>query len=259
MELELSLSELHVRQLEMLRYIKQICEENRITYFLDGGTLLGAVRNHDFIPWDDDADVLLWRNDYEKLILLLKKQKGRFAIMDISMPAYPLPYAKLIDRETRLTEPGNKPIEEYGLFLDIFPLDTIPDKRFSALLFVSWGLLKRKIARAASQTYSQKSFFKQIGVNILTHFDAHPLAVKANKFAQSFTGKSRYAVSMFGIKRPMLMKTKWFEKSETVLLANIEFNVPKGYDKYLREMYGDYMVIPPVTKRQSHHVQVYKK
>ena len=112
------------RQLYILDEVVKICEKHGLIYWLDGGTLLGAVRHKGFIPWDDDIDIGMMREDYEKLIPLLKKELPSDLVVQSrkSDIKYKLPFVKIRDRYSKI----EKDFEFNGIFIDIFPFDLMP-------------------------------------------------------------------------------------------------------------------------------------
>ena len=129
------LRELQLKQLDMLVYFRDFCEKNNLTFYLIGGALIGALRNGGFVPWDDDVDVMLPREDYEKLYKLWHEQgaDGRFRLLktdsdmftgNIFMTVTDTNYTMVKTNQTEVDIP-------HGLVLDVFPLDVCPDSRFA--------------------------------------------------------------------------------------------------------------------------------
>ena len=108
-------------ELNILSAIAKICDDNNLKYFMCGGTMLGAIRHKGFIPWDDDIDIMLLRNDYERLVTILKKQKEYpwLQLLDSTVDGYYYTFAKAIDNTTCAKMEDN--VTDHGLWVDIFP------------------------------------------------------------------------------------------------------------------------------------------
>ena len=124
---ELSLQELKEIELEILKVFDAFCKENNIRYYLSHGTLLGAIRYKKFIPWDDDVDLLIPREDYNRMITLFKDTDRYKLFAFEKYPEYRYPIAKLCDMTTRKVETGYNNGVELGVDIDLFPLDAWDD------------------------------------------------------------------------------------------------------------------------------------
>ena len=158
MDKELSLDEVRSIQLEILEYIDYVCKENKIEYWLDGGTLIGAVRHGGYIPWDDDIDIIIRRKDYDRALQLFDEYSNRFKVLSHKKTdGYYYAFGKVIDTNTRLVEKGIKPINEMGVYVDIFPLDYIPSNNEELVKFYDAVFRYRSILY-----YSVFTFIKNI-------------------------------------------------------------------------------------------------
>lgn len=251
---EIGLKDLQKIELEILKYLDMICRENDIKYFLCGGTVLGAVRHGGFIPWDDDVDVMLFRDEYERLIDILHKKHSRYKILSTkTQNDYFFPFARLVDTNTVLIESFFPHISDLGVCIDIFPIDYFPNDehggkrikrkfyfykllRFNSLFFnipnkCSKGriyLLLQPICRCIGYKYFDKKL--------------EPIIKKINK------EKTKYSIMLNSIK-----ETSWFDSHKMLFFEGYEFPVPIEYDKYLRNSYGDYMKLPPREARVAPH------
>ena len=125
------LTRVHEANLKLLKEIDRICRKYRIQYMLDSGTLLGAVRHKGFIPWDDDIDICMLRDDYEKLIKLVKDSRTLEGRPDLQfcLPLddnYVYPFMKIVNRNTIVYEKDLQHRFLLGVWLDIFPMDVWP-------------------------------------------------------------------------------------------------------------------------------------
>ena len=146
------LRKLQLTELEILREIKRVCLENGIHFFLCSGTFLGAVRHQGFIPWDDDLDIGMLREDYERFCRLApEKLSPDFCLQNWHTDsAYALPFGKVRKRNTLLVERKSIQLEENGIYVDVFPFDFAPaslsEQRRLARKLVS--LFRRKMMKS---------------------------------------------------------------------------------------------------------------
>lgn len=264
---EIQFEEMKKIELNILIYFTEICEENNLRYYLGGGTLLGAVRHKGFIPWDDDIDVMMPRPDFQKL-LSLSINNENYNIIKPGTAGYYYNFAKLVDTRTILEEKGIKVIDGLGVYIDIFPLDGMPEtpdarkKRFKELNSIrkrinNTCLLKPKFHRNpfaylnACRIYNSN---KNIDLSSLQkkYLDS---ALK-NSFDDSefvFAAGGAYGARD-------IFPGKWFEKEIELQFENLSVKAFNGYDFYLTQLYGDYMTLPPEDKRVTpHHSIVYFK
>ena len=146
-----TLRKVQLVQLEIAKEISRVCDENGIKYFLTGGTLLGAVRHGGFIPWDDDLDIGMFRQDYEKFLEIAPVSlREQYRIIDWkSDQSYPHPMGKVIKKGTLYKESKRKDQGEQGIWVDVFPYDNIPNLNndFQARIFklkILRGLVRAK-------------------------------------------------------------------------------------------------------------------
>ena len=128
MEENLKLEEMKKVEIEILKKIDEVCSENNIVYSLAGGSAIGAVRHKGFIPWDDDIDIMMLREDYDKLqnVMNDKDYKGIKLLSINNDENFPYPYMKAVSLNTTGKEIGIDKIKDYGVFIDIFPVDKVP-------------------------------------------------------------------------------------------------------------------------------------
>lgn len=252
-------------QLELLYELLRVCQENDIKCVVMWGTLLGAVRHKGFIPWDDDLDVALERDEYEKLRRLgVSAFKPPFFFQTVDTdPNYFFPYARLRNSNTTglILENVGKEYNN-GIYIDIYPLDGITENR----LLKSIQSKQRNIYLAAiskkmnPHKKNRNVSLKSMAVNIL----CAPLllfSVKAliRKFDNCVARYNKKAAQIGLFYNPTLMdKHYYFPKAALNKIIMLPFEmlqvpVPVGYDTVLKAVYGDYMELPPVEKRGLWH------
>ena len=143
---EINVDELKKIQIEILDYVSDFCKKNNINYWIDSGTLLGAVRHKGYIPWDDDIDIGMLRDDYEKFMSLFNKNNKSNYVFDCFElnKKCPYPYGKILDTNTIMYEPDEKTGIKSSVFIDLFPYDNIPeDEKIQKKLFKKRDLYKK--------------------------------------------------------------------------------------------------------------------
>jgi lipopolysaccharide cholinephosphotransferase len=263
------LRKVQLLQLRILKEVHRICEKHQIKYFLSDGTLIGAVRHKGFIPWDDDLDIGMLREEYEKFCAVCKDELPEEYFLQTmeTDPGYALPFAKVMLTNTTWIEENAKNADKHsGIYIDIFPYDAITKKRIKQILqFIMFDLVKRIINRrkkyfSTKKTWKTKCFdffllflsaisdkrLKKMLYNIIIKYNC--LNKKAGCIVTKFGGnyyKNQNQRTAF----------------ETLVLAQFEdslFYIPTAYHSILTNLYGDYMTPPPVSKRETHNICYYK-
>lgn len=264
---EIQFEEMKKIELNILIYFTEICEENNLRYYLGGGTLLGAVRHKGFIPWDDDIDVMMPRPDFQKL-LSLSINNENYNIIKPGTAGYYYNFAKLVDTRTILEEKGIKLIDGLGVYIDIFPLDGMPEtpdarkKRFKELNSIrkrinNTCLLKPKFHRNPFAYLNACRIY-----NSNKNIDLSSLQKKyLDSALKNSFDDSEYVFAAGGAYGARdIFPGKWFEKEIELQFENLSVKAFNGYDFYLTQLYGDYMTLPPEDKRVTpHHTIVYFK
>lgn len=248
--------------LEILVAFDRFCSENDLRYYMMGGTILGAVRHGGFIPWDDDIDVAMPRPDYERFLSLVGDTPiGHYRVNYVdNTDRYVYPFIKMCDMRTYLFEHRRIDCRESGAFIDIFPIDGFsPDKRswkshisHLRLLrafnkYAGTGILKSDKPLATLPRLFIVMIVKLIGCRHLIH-RIDSLAKKYPYDDSEYIGVSVWG---YGIKEIILKSV--FEPSERLPFEGHKLSASKNADVYLRNLYNDYMKLPPVEKRSGKH------
>lgn len=261
--------ELKKAQMIMLMILKKfvsMCEENGIAYFLHGGTLLGAVRHDGFIPWDDDIDVGMLREDYDKFRELLEKENSDFVLQNYDTDeGFGFPFSKLVLKETKWIENFAKNTDRkfQGIYLDIFPFDKVPNnERLQKKIYKRIKILRAIIH--SKQNYdsqfsnklkciifkSLRIFTKPINVKYFQEKQIK-LSLKYRKLTEDYS-ITYFGGDFFENINPEIYFTDLVKHK----FEDTEFYISKEYDKILTKMYGDYMT-PPEDKSYKHQIIEY--
>lgn len=253
-------------QINILKYVHDMCVKNGIEYSLCGGTLLGAVRHKGFIPWDDDIDIFLTRPEYEKLIALL--ENGKYLLISPKEDKYYHVFSKLVDSRTRIemTNKSEEPIPNLGIFIDIFPIDGLPDKKEDqekftkktrSLMYQMRLTLSREYHNATAEWKKKVKKIFLYPVHILAKLIRSPekrkkdLLNKMISFPFEKSTHGGFILSAYGIKEALLVDV--FKGQKELEFEGDKFMAFERYEEYLVAIYGDYMKLPPEEKRVSHH------
>lgn len=257
----INIEELRNIQISLLSFVDKVCKENNLNYSLCGGSLLGAIRHKGYIPWDDDIDIFLPRPDYEKLINLLNVDNKQYKILNCFLQKdYFLPFSKLIDANTTLQESYERKFKNYGIFIDIFPIDGLPNDLTKRDAY--WNkikILKRLNTMVYSKTAQEKTFIKQIFrrmMFILLGFIPHNfIAKKLNRLAlkNNYEPSEFVACSVFGYGVKEQMSNSCVSSFINVEFEQKQFSAITGWHTYLSNLYGDYMKLPPKEDQIAKH------
>lgn len=257
-------------QLEIAKEIKRICEDNGISYWLDAGSLLGAVRHNGFIPWDDDLDIGMLRRDYERFLQIAPmKLKKEYQLMEwkLTPESHYTPFAKVRKLGTIYQEARDTRGKNNGIYVDIFPYDVFPiDQKDQKWQRNKVDLLKKVIAvkhgdkpwkRINETNWIQ--FAKYIPIIILSWFTPEKAKDYFDEVHQKFNeqkGFSHYSITDAERYGQWLVKRECLETLAPLPFEDDLFFCPVEFDKYLTDIYGDYMQFPPVEKRELGHMIV---
>lgn len=249
--------------------LKDLCEEHHITYYCIGGTAIGAVRHSGLIPWDDDIDVGLPRPDYERFVEICRNSDlGDYELATPERKYYPCTFAKLCDRRTTLVERKGVPCV-YGVYIDVFPIDgTAPTKEEAEKMMRKYRRLTNKIDAVLTH-YSPMRFLAlatqprewgrmatQIagmlfGRERIRKYIVHKAEQIAKKYDYATAKNLINYNGCYGSRE--IFPREWAETQCDHQFEDMIVKLPANCDAYLRNVYGDYMQLPPVEKRVCQH------
>ena len=241
---------------DMLKEFVDICNRHGIKYFVQGGTLLGTVRHSGFIPWDDDIDVSLPRDEYEKFLAVAEKELPEYYFLQTkdTDPEYPNNFAKIRDSRTTFLETSARNLNiNHGAYIDIFPLDYYPDGFKAKIFEIKKKLLTWRINKAF---YMPHMSLKSKLVTLITMILFPSLKGAVEKREKLFTSvpPSERVVNNSGAwLSKEIIPRNWVLNSTEMEFEGIKVNVSDKYDEWLTYVYGDYMSLPPENERVGHH------
>ncbi|MCI5656293.1 MAG: LicD family protein [Candidatus Pseudoruminococcus sp.] len=257
-----TLRKLQLKELDTLVYFKEFCDKNNLLFYLCGGCCIGSLRTGGFIPWDDDIDILMPRDDYEKLYKLWDNGKQeRFKLLRTDEKIFTGNiFTTIVDTETTCVKANQAHLDiPFGIMMDIFPIDGCPKGKF-----------KRTMQKLNAMIYSL--FLAQIvpenhggimalGSKFLLSIVRSPKA-REKKWRNAERRMSKYKIAdceyitelCEGVHsmQPEYPK-EWFASAVYREFEGLQMPIPVGYDPYLKKAFGDYMTLPPKDKQIPHH------
>lgn len=254
-----NISELREIQMCVMDSIHNFCMAHSLTYFISSGTLLGAVRHGGYIPWDDDIDIYMPRDSYDIFVKTFNTQNEnvRYREIDIyNTPGYYYSFAKVIDTRTLVKETTDIGVMNLGVWVDVFPIDRIPDYKLLRTLLAKvrghW-LYKIRIKEKIEGTSLQDKIIKRC-------YPSSKFIIKSYYwFANLISGKDKFShISEVGATSfEKIIKKEWLKTMVDIKFENRIYKTMNGYKEYLSTFYGDYMKLPPLDQRKRHNIESY--
>ena len=258
---KIDLAELKLIQLDVLTAVDRFCRDHNVKYSLGCGSMLGAARHKGYIPWDDDIDIYLLRDEYEILVEIFPETYENVKLASLQRDKkWDRAYSKAYDCRTEMQDAGNK--YRVGVGIDVFPIDTIPKDKEE---WLSYDKKRRRYQRLYEWKISMvfrkgrewwKYFFLPFTKFFLLPFSARNIA----RFLERYSMKYRGADSPYvfeccqGIFQKQPFKRSALENVIDMPFEDRVFYGMKDYDEYLSNAYGDWHKLPPEEKRVGHHI-----
>lgn len=258
------LNHLHELELMILKDFIRICEENNLTYYMYAGSLLGAVRHNGFIPWDDDLDVIMFRDDFEKfkkIFIAYENDKYELLCNETEKDYFHL-LAKLMLKGTRFEESWVSQVDFHvGINMDIFVLDDLAEGKFKRSYQLKRSFVYNKLLIMSKVRLDDLPFIQKVvshaGYYVLKLFRVKPSSL--NRRCLNFLKKYKnpdaehvFDISATSKEYPQIFRKADFKSVAKVKFEDIEVNAPINYDFILASLYGDYMQLPPEEDRYNH-------
>ena len=257
--------------LEILKIFIETCEENNLTYYALGGTLLGAVRHGGFIPWDDDIDIGMPREDYEKFKKIAsEKFNDRYLFLSEDTPGYKKAFSVIRDTSTKIVMNYSNIEQEESLWIDIFPIDGLPEKGVKRKLHEKRYLFRRMMVQLSqfnsivNQNKTNRPWHEKVIIKIAEILKIENL-LSFEKAQQKYLASIKkysitegYAGNFTGAyKLRELVPSCYFGEPVKLDFEGIKLNCPNKYKDYLKAIYGDnYMTLPPIEQRLPHQYEI---
>ncbi len=254
---ELSFREVQLTELEILLFFDKLCKQHNLKYYLTGGTLLGAIRHKGFIPWDDDIDVCMPREEYEKL-LNIDLNSTRYVLQNYRLGNLKRAISKIVDVKTHTTGFLE---EDVHLWIDIFPIDGLPEDEETVKRIYKKAFFYRKLlyvcgAKLGAGRSALKKYLLYVLKPVANFFWGVDKCVKEiNKISREFSYEdAKYVGDIAGgiYGTGECLPKEGFEKSINVEFEKHLFPIYSCWETYLTGCHGDYMQLPPVEKRKKH-------
>ncbi len=266
----IDLEEIKKIEMQIMEKVDSICKEHNIKYTLMAGSAIGAVRHHGFIPWDDDIDIMMLREDYNKLKEIFENNEYEdLKYMSCeTQQDFPYPFAKVISTKTSAKEIGIKKPKDYGLFIDIFPVDKVPENEIERNRFLNkvrfwYKLYFVKIYEHQISTNKLKLFVKRAISLILKPISLRKVVLKLDNLSKENNNKESYLYAVIcdnnTLNKKIVYPREMYSNVSDVDFENKKILLMDEYNEYLTNEFGDYMKLPPEEKRKTNHNWEYIK
>lgn len=263
-----NIQQLQQVDLEIAKAVVQICEKHELTYYMLGGTMLGAVRHQGFIPWDDDIDLGLPRDDYERFLQIAQAELPEtYRVVNYrNTPSFQYYITRVVDTDTKVIEEriGNDNMYTHAS-IDLFPIDGTPNNRLLRNVYYFRVLFHRAMMalcyKDSIDRQRPRSFPEQVLLFIMERLPVEKFTNPAREkeaidrlLRKHSVGGSRYIGNIMGAYRTReIVPAEYYGQGKFYRFEDTELRGLERADEYLRYTYGDYRKLPPPEKRKTHY------
>lgn len=258
---------LHQVDMEIVKAVVDICDKHNLTYYMLGGTMLGAIRHKGFIPWDDDIDLGMPRDDYEKFLEIAPEELPEtYKVVNYrNTPKYQYYITRVLDTDTKVIEERIGNDSKYtNASIDIFPIDGTPNNGILRKIYFFRVLSHRALMslcyKDSIDRKRKRGAVEKVFLWIMEHLPIEKMTTpykqkcKIDKLLRSQdVGKSKYIGNIMGAYRTReIVPAEFYGKGKFYPFEDMQLRGLEMYDEYLKYTYGDYMQLPPEDKRKIH-------
>ena len=264
MEEEYSIKQVHHGLLRIMKYVDKVCRENNLTYYLAFGTLLGAVRHNGFIPWDDDLDIWMPREDADRFREIVNNTpNNRYFYADlVSSKDWVKCCGQIWDTHAEYEYPWLKYGRRIGMFIDVLVLDGYPSNSLMQRVYKLQLVFNHAMMTSSNHNYfppqENHTEIKKILKPFASIFGPRFWGQASEKMARRRKISEHELIgdvrSIGYVRKDYYWSKEWFNKTIDIPFEDATFMIPAEYHKILTSIYGDYMQLPPEDKRVSDHI-----
>lgn len=258
---------LHLVDLEIVKEVVKICEKYKLTYYMIGGTMLGAIRHKGFIPWDDDIDLGMPRDDYEKFLEIASAElPSRLKVVNYrNTPQYQYYITRVLDENTKVEETRIGNDSKYtNASIDIFPIDGTPNNSLIRKIYFFRVLFHRALMslcyKDSIDRNRKRGKIEKLFLYIMEYLPIEKITTpykqkcKIDKLLKSHKVEgAKYIGNIMGAYRTReIVPADYYGKGKMYQFENMWLRGLDKYDEYLTYTYGDYMKLPPEENRKTH-------
>ncbi|ORO50459.1 phosphorylcholine transferase LicD [Streptococcus oralis] len=262
---KLSIEEAKKIELDILDFIDSFCKEHGINYCINYGTLIGAIRHKGFIPWDDDIDLSMTRENYEKFIQLFSEKQSRYKLLSLETDdQYFNNFIKIVDPTTKIIDTRNTKTYDSGVFIDIFPMDTFNDTKVVDICYKLESFKLLSFSKHKNIVYGDsklKDLIRTLFWLLLRPVSPRFFANQIEKQIQKYRVENGKYIAFIPskAKEKEIFPRDMFDELIETPFEHLVLPAPKHFDAVLKQFYDDYMTVPPKEKQiYIHEFEAYK-